>query len=404
MCGGAFSILNQEIAHTGSRGDWAGPPVHVGFGWHIYAHTLPSSRILCVARRRRRRQAGARHQALPAGYRVRRPLLMSVARKLRRTCSTRSRWAALAATPILEELSRESGESGHLPYAWAMPSSSSPAPAAPAHSSSPTARVGRARARPLHGARQDRRLAAPGPAQAFPGARRAEAVDRKIDHRPQCADARVGRRGAPRQRSRHRRRRVQCRSAASRCLCSTSPCGDVIGALGVSGPVWRMTDEVLKGRAKQVRAAAARLSAEVRRQGDVVPSNIGYSSFAVMHLALTATAASGKYSNNKRTSTSSQTNIEQDGTTSPGGRTAMVSTNRRTLLKGGAAFAALDSAAGLSGDRPGASCENQDRPIRCRSPGFSALSAAAMPSSALSSRPKKRSTRPAATSWASRST
>jgi DNA-binding IclR family transcriptional regulator len=43
--------------------------------------------------------------------------------------------------------------------------------------------------------------------------------------------------------------------------------GDVIGALGVSGPVWRMTDEVLKGRAKQVRAAAARLSAEFGAKG-----------------------------------------------------------------------------------------------------------------------------------------
>ena len=43
--------------------------------------------------------------------------------------------------------------------------------------------------------------------------------------------------------------------------------GDVIGALGVSGPVWRMTDEVLKGRAKQVQAAAARLSAEFGAKG-----------------------------------------------------------------------------------------------------------------------------------------
>jgi IclR family KDG regulon transcriptional repressor len=38
--------------------------------------------------------------------------------------------------------------------------------------------------------------------------------------------------------------------------------GDVIGALGISGPIWRMTDEVLKTRAKQVQAAATRLSAE----------------------------------------------------------------------------------------------------------------------------------------------
>jgi IclR family transcriptional regulator, KDG regulon repressor len=38
--------------------------------------------------------------------------------------------------------------------------------------------------------------------------------------------------------------------------------GDVIGALGISGPIWRMSDQVLKSRAKLVQAAAARLSAE----------------------------------------------------------------------------------------------------------------------------------------------
>src|SRR3954453_2807434 len=38
--------------------------------------------------------------------------------------------------------------------------------------------------------------------------------------------------------------------------------GDVIGALGISGPIWRMSDPVLKSRAKLVQAAATRLSAE----------------------------------------------------------------------------------------------------------------------------------------------
>lgn len=38
--------------------------------------------------------------------------------------------------------------------------------------------------------------------------------------------------------------------------------GDVIGALGISGPIWRMTDQVLQSRAKLVQAAASRLSAE----------------------------------------------------------------------------------------------------------------------------------------------
>jgi IclR family KDG regulon transcriptional repressor len=36
----------------------------------------------------------------------------------------------------------------------------------------------------------------------------------------------------------------------------------VIGALGVSGPIWRMTDQILQSRAKLVQAAAGRLSAE----------------------------------------------------------------------------------------------------------------------------------------------
>lgn len=38
--------------------------------------------------------------------------------------------------------------------------------------------------------------------------------------------------------------------------------GEVIGALGISGPIWRMTDQVLQGRAKLVQTAAKRLSAE----------------------------------------------------------------------------------------------------------------------------------------------
>lgn len=38
--------------------------------------------------------------------------------------------------------------------------------------------------------------------------------------------------------------------------------GDVVGALGISGPVWRMTDQILQSRAKAVKAAANRLSAE----------------------------------------------------------------------------------------------------------------------------------------------
>ncbi len=38
--------------------------------------------------------------------------------------------------------------------------------------------------------------------------------------------------------------------------------GQVIGAIGISGPVWRLSLQALQGRAKLVQAAAARLSAE----------------------------------------------------------------------------------------------------------------------------------------------
>jgi len=43
--------------------------------------------------------------------------------------------------------------------------------------------------------------------------------------------------------------------------------GDVIGALGISGPIWRMTGQVLQGRARSVQAAAKRLSAEFGAKG-----------------------------------------------------------------------------------------------------------------------------------------
>src|SRR6185437_14134821 len=38
--------------------------------------------------------------------------------------------------------------------------------------------------------------------------------------------------------------------------------GEVIGAMGISGPIWRMTDQAIQSRAKLVQAAASRLSAE----------------------------------------------------------------------------------------------------------------------------------------------
>jgi DNA-binding IclR family transcriptional regulator len=38
--------------------------------------------------------------------------------------------------------------------------------------------------------------------------------------------------------------------------------GKIVGALGISGPIWRLSNQALQGRAKIVQAAANRLSAE----------------------------------------------------------------------------------------------------------------------------------------------
>jgi DNA-binding IclR family transcriptional regulator len=43
--------------------------------------------------------------------------------------------------------------------------------------------------------------------------------------------------------------------------------GQVIGALGISGPIWRLSNQVLQGHAKIVRAAANRLSVEFGAKG-----------------------------------------------------------------------------------------------------------------------------------------
>ena len=43
--------------------------------------------------------------------------------------------------------------------------------------------------------------------------------------------------------------------------------GQVIGALGISGPIWRLSNQALQSRAKIVQAAANRLSAEFGAKG-----------------------------------------------------------------------------------------------------------------------------------------
>ena len=37
--------------------------------------------------------------------------------------------------------------------------------------------------------------------------------------------------------------------------------GQIVGALGISGPIWRLSNQALQARAKTVQAAANRLSA-----------------------------------------------------------------------------------------------------------------------------------------------
>jgi IclR family KDG regulon transcriptional repressor len=47
--------------------------------------------------------------------------------------------------------------------------------------------------------------------------------------------------------------------------------GQIIGAIGLSGPLWRVSPDVLEKHAKTARAAAARLSAEFGYTGDIEP-------------------------------------------------------------------------------------------------------------------------------------
>jgi len=48
--------------------------------------------------------------------------------------------------------------------------------------------------------------------------------------------------------------------------------GEIIGALGISGPIWRMTDQAVQSRAKLVQSAASRLSIEFGARGLTKPA------------------------------------------------------------------------------------------------------------------------------------
>jgi IclR family KDG regulon transcriptional repressor len=47
--------------------------------------------------------------------------------------------------------------------------------------------------------------------------------------------------------------------------------GQVVGAIGISGPIWRLSLQALQARAKLVQAAADRLSAEFGATGVAKP-------------------------------------------------------------------------------------------------------------------------------------
>ena len=104
--------------------------------------------------------------------------------------------------------------------------------------------------------------------------------------------------------------------------------GQTIGALGISGPIWRLSIQALQSRAKIVQAAADRLSADLRRRRR--RDAPGRRPVAVPALlALTAAAALRKYhpTIENRLSHSRICRIESDGpANAPIGRRAMTIT------------------------------------------------------------------------------
>jgi DNA-binding IclR family transcriptional regulator len=163
------------------------------------------------------------------------------------------------ATPVLEDLSRESGESGH--FAVRM----GDAVVVIARTSGPgafqlTDRVGVVR--PAHCTALGKiMLASLRPDQLK---RFLERVELKPSTKKSIADPAV----LLRQIAEIRRDAIAFDdgefNAEVRCVAVPvyNFTGEVIGALGISGPIWRMTDQLLQSRARLVQSAAARLSAE----------------------------------------------------------------------------------------------------------------------------------------------
>ena len=91
---------------------------------------------------------------------------------------------------------------------------------------------------------------------------------RSRSRRPSTCAARSPRCGAPASPSTTASSTRNC--AAWRCRCAISAARS-IGAIGISGPVWRLSIEALQKRARIVRAAADRLSGEFGYTGDTAP-------------------------------------------------------------------------------------------------------------------------------------
>ena len=171
-------------------------------------------------------------------YRVGRPLFALAA-----SCLDEIEMVNVA-TPVLEDLSRETGESGH--FAVRM----GDAVVVIARTSGPgafqlTDRVGVVR--PAHCTALGKMILAslrPEQLQRFLAARRAEALDREVDHRdPARWCARSRRSGAAASRS--TMANSISKSAAWRCRC-TDFTGQTVGALGISGPIWRLSIQALQ--------------------------------------------------------------------------------------------------------------------------------------------------------------
>ena len=173
------------------------------------------------------------------------------------------------ATPVLDDLARATGESAH----FSVPMGD--AVVVLARTSGPgafqlTDRVGVVR--PAHCTALGKiMLAALAPDQfeRIPATRRAQSAYAEIDHLGRAARAaRSPRCGAP-------GFAIDDGEFDSELRCAALPVrdfsGQVIGAIGISGPVWRLSIEALQKRARLVRAAADRLSGEFGYTGETAP-------------------------------------------------------------------------------------------------------------------------------------